>query len=360
MRPTPAAFGLACAATTLCLAATGLAQTPAPQVSPPAHEFFEAPRATGFPVGHPTRTTLRYLEVHDSFAGTPRTIRAIAFRRRADDPSTAPAFDAQITLRLSTAATTAATIDPSFAANHGPDLVEVTPSRTVSFPATGPTTEPLAAFDFEIPADTPFVFGGLGPLCIEIVVAGHTNAVPLQFSLATEDDLRRSTEIARGCGGLGLSVDYLASNPASGSLDIARHRVSGSLPGSPVFLLFGTRTDLLAGAVPLPFDLTPFGGPGCSLRVDIAVSLAGLASYDQTFTQDVDISGAPPGALYFVQALSPLVFREPSTSPRSLLASDTAAVWTSSPRTAGRVWSEDLSSATGVAQPVFGLVVQAR
>ena len=328
------------------IATAGAAQSPpAAVIDPPQYRWLESERATGFPFGYAQRQVVRHLEIHDGLAGAPRVVAGIALRRAADDTAPAPAFDAVVSMRLSTATQDAATISATFDQNHGADAALALPQRIVSFPASGGGPAGLAPFAFVVPADVPFVFGGGGPLCIELQVASHTNQVPLAFALAAEDANPRTTEFGAPCNGLALATTIETTT--------ARHAITGADPGAIVVLAFG------ATVLP-PIDLAVLGAPGCTWLVDPFAAVAGTADYLSSWELRVPLAGAAPGQIYFTQALSPVVSRNLPPPPHAFRVSGTSLVLTSTSRSASRVWAEDLSAIRGVRQPVFALVVEVR
>jgi hypothetical protein len=83
--------------------------------------------------------------------------------------------------------------------------------------------------------------------------------------------------------------------PALGSNFVLR--VERALANTIVVPVFGFSNTLANGAVPLPFDLTALGAPGCFIRVDPAISFglvtdaAGLAFLDLAFPADPAVRG---------------------------------------------------------------------
>jgi hypothetical protein len=330
------------------LAAASAAPLPAqrPTVDPPPFAWLAGARESGFPFGLPDRRRVRHLQVHDGMAGRPRTIAAVGFRRAPTGTAPVPAFRAEVSLRLSTAATTAAAIDARFAANHGPDLATALPRRSVSFPSSpGVATYP-APFEYRLPVDLPFAFAGQGPLCIDLTVHDHTNGVAAPFDLHAEGYAQLGP-IGPGCDGLSLTTGL--------SYQTVTHEVRGAPGLGPVVVLIGAAFDAVFGT-PLPLDLGPLGATGCALHLEPALGLAGFADAAGTFTTTVPVGAAPPGAHYGAQAVAV----QPGLNPLGAITSNAEIVVPYTGRVVGRVWTEDLSAAEGLRQPVFGLVVEIR
>jgi hypothetical protein len=122
-----------------------------------------------------------------------------------------------------------------------------------------------------------------------------------------------------------------------------------------VVVLIGAAFDAVFGT-PLPLDLGPLGATGCALHLEPALGLAGFADAAGTFTTTVPVGAAPPGAHYGAQAVAV----QPGLNPLGAITSNAEIVVPYTGRVVGRVWTEDLSAAEGLRQPVFGLVVEIR
>lgn len=328
----------------VALTAAGSAQSPA--VDPPAFRWIPAPRETGWPFGHPQRTTLRYLEIHDRLAGTPRTIRGLALRRHAARTAAVPAFAAELECRLGTATRPAARIEARFARNLGPDTRLVTRRRRVAFPASRGPFGPIAPFIFLLPVDTPFAFAGKGSLAFELVVYGHDNRTPFTFDLF-ESERSLTATVGRVCKGA-----RLASTIAGGR---AVHRASGLPADAPTVFLAGIELDRL-GSRRLPLDLGPLGAPGCDLVMAPAVQLAGFATGSGTLLVEAPVDRLPPGVFYAVQVAAV----RPGLNPLGVVTTNGEVVLPKSARGAARVWAEASTAERGLAQPVWALVLEVR
>lgn len=326
-----------------------LASTPAaqpPVVDPPAFRWIPAPRETGWPFGHPTRTTLRYLEIHDRLAGTPRTIRGLALRRHAARAVAAPAFTAELQCRLGTATRPAARIEARFERNLGPDTRVVTRRRRVAFPASKGPFGPIAPFEFPLPVDTPFAFAAKGALAFELVVHAHSNRTAFTFDLF-ESERSLVAAVGRACQGA-----RLATTIAGGR---AVHTATGLPADAPTVFLAGVELDRLGGRR-LPLDLGPLGAPGCDLTVAPAVQLTGFASSSGTLRVEAPVDRLPPGTFYGVQVAAV----RPGLNPLGVVTTNGEVALPRSARGAARVWAEATGAERGVAQPVWALVVEVR
>jgi hypothetical protein len=336
------------AALTLAAAAAAPLTAQDPTVDPAAFAYTSGARETGFPFGHPDRRTVRMQQVHDGLAGTPRTISSIAFRRSPLDAGTVPAFLADIALTLATAAPgrNAASMDADFAQNLGTDAALVLPRRTVQFPSSAPPAADPAPFDYRIPIDFPFAFHGLGPLCFDLTVHDHTNPVPTRFDLHAEG---HSHVASRGIGCAGLTLTTTITLPD------AVHAVGGVAPGTPLALIVGGDFRSASG-IPLPLSLAPLGAPDCDLMVDPALGIATVADAQGIGRIAMPVGSAPADAFYGAQAIA----FDPQLNALGIGLTGLDIVVPRTGRVVGRVFTEDLAQATGIVQPVFGLVVELR
>jgi len=323
-------------------------------VDPAPFGRITAARETGFPFGYPQRAVVRVQEIHDGLQGTPRAITGIALRRRPAGTAPAipvPAFDATVSLRLSHSPRSAATISATFADNRGPNPATLLDRASVSFPATEPlpgtAPEPFAFVLDGGGALAPFAYDGTAPLCIELVVEGHTNATPFTFELF-EAERDHQGEVGIGCGGTEMATT-IAPGP------VITHTGTSLPPNAPVYFVAGfAPPGATVGGVALPWDLTGLGAPDCVLHLAPSLNVLDFADGTGSLTRDLDLSAIPPGLWYLAQFGAV----QPGVNALGLVLTEAAVVAPAQPRTAGRVWSEDLTSPTGNAQPVFAWVVE--
>jgi hypothetical protein len=342
-RPPLAGWALAFA-----VSASGILGAQAPTVDPAAFAYTSGARETGFPFGHPDRRSVRLMQIHDGLAGTPRTITSVAFRRSPSGVLAVPTFLADVSMSLGTAAPgrTAATIDAAFDQNLGSDTALVLPRRTVQFPASAPPTTDPAPFEYRIPTDTPFAFAGLGPLCIDLTVHDHTNPIPTRFDLHADGYAHVASQ-GTGCAGLELVTSV--------TLPDVVHTVNGAAPGTPLALILGGDFRSASG-IPLPLSLTPLGAPDCSLLVDPAIGVPSIADPTGVGRITLPVASAPPDAFYGAQALA----LDPALNALGLGLTGLDIVVPRTGRVVGRVFAENVTEPSGIAQPVFGLVVEVR
>ena len=334
-------FALACTLTCAALGAQGTQV-----VDPPPFDMLPATQQTGFPFGYPNRNVVRVLEIHDGLQGAPRTITGIALRRSAASTATVPAFTATVTLKMSTSPRTAATIGAAFQDNRGQDEMTLLNQVVLSFPATSQGAGGVEPFDFVIQGPVPFQYGSAGPLAVELVVHSHDSTVPFKFDLFRAER-PASGPWGDGCAGLALqgTLDYVSFTATA----------SGLPPGAPV--LFGAGFDMkTVQGIPLPWDLTALGATGCSLYVAPLLSELALADPAGTFSRVIDTTGLPPG-LWFAAQVAAI---HPSLNPAALALTAAQVVAPAPARVAARVWSEDLTAASGTAQPIHAWVLALR
>ncbi|MCB9919144.1 MAG: hypothetical protein H6832_12150 [Planctomycetes bacterium] len=134
-------------------------------------------------LGHVASTSsARVLQVHDDLKGVPRTVRSIAFRRdnwsspQSNGAGEHAAFVILADLWCSTAGVSAASMNPTFDANHGFDKALVASAKQFQFPAAPHHLMP-SAFSYALPFDRPFAYTGSAGLCWELVIRGRNNLV---------------------------------------------------------------------------------------------------------------------------------------------------------------------------------------
>ncbi len=140
-------------------------------VSPPRFANVEGPNAFNIPISVPGPGN-RLMQVDTNLLGSPRTINGIRFRRDAYAWNTTTAAAVVATVRMSYAATTPATVSPTFADNVVAPAVPVV-GLPVAIAATAPQRLP-EPFVLDIPFTTPFFYNGTAPLCWDLQVTATT------------------------------------------------------------------------------------------------------------------------------------------------------------------------------------------
>lgn len=171
----------------------------------------------------------------------------------------------------------------TFSANRGPDHTVVF-AGPISLPsAQAATTTPApwtAPFAVQIPFLVPFPLVG-GPICMETMtqpIPGPVLQNPWWPVDAVIADIQGSVQtMGSGCI---PDVDDPSASAEEATLTVGATAVfylRGNLRPGQVTCLIGT-SNTSYGGVPLPFDLTVFGLPGCRLFNDVVISAPALAT----------------------------------------------------------------------------------
>lgn len=222
------------------------------QIVSPAHFTRAAAGGTQYgPVG--IYWPARHMQVHDDLRGTPRVIRGLAFRR--DHRALAHVgFAGTCDIVVSTARTTAATMDHNLANNHGRNRQQVATRLAVAIPASAPHMP--APFEYRVPFPQPYAFDGAGSLCWEIVTHGRSLTLGTTYDHTTKAREANPRPVwfgqGAGCGGL----DLIASGGADWPMGTvqASFWISGASPNAPILLVLGHNAKRF-GSVPLPFEI---------------------------------------------------------------------------------------------------------
>jgi len=225
-----------------------------------------------------------YMQLHDDLQDQPRMFTEIAFRKDGGTGSPIAAYSLNLTLRFSNAATTSSTASTTFAVNHGANLLEVLTATNVNFPADPGISSPNP-FNFIIPFPLkPFVFIPSGSLCWEVRIHSTTSTQSNPLDAAGHRFYGKT--FGSGCisstqaGGPKPAPAYISASgvglqvpPDTWSLAVVANALE---PNQPSVWMVGLDNKFW-GVVPLPFDLTPLGGKGCSILVAPVLMIAGMA-----------------------------------------------------------------------------------
>lgn len=236
-------------------------------VLPNAYTHAEAPSSTGYPWGRGATAT-RVLYIHDSQLLLQHQIdHAIAIRRlrwRANGSANDGGGQyTQVSVALSTAAVDYLAVSPTFAQNHGPDLLTVHFGPVSVQPATG--TSPNN-FYVEVVLNPPFVYDPIaGDLAIDLATDGGGWTGPPGANLDSA-----------GTTGFGARVYHLSDpHAAVGTTQI------GSSP------IVEVTYDPVPGVA-----LSSTFGTGCPSGAPLTLAVAGRPITGQTI--DWVTSGIPP------------------------------------------------------------------
>lgn len=339
-------------------------------VSPPHFANAEGPTYLAGPIGQNSTTGWRHLQVHDDLTGPPRTFNFLSIRR--DPVGTLPynAFSAQVTLILSHAATTSATVDTTFQNNHGAGMKTVVNNRVINFPSTAAGGAP-AGFVYTIPFEQPFNYSGSGSLCWELRTTSFSNYLTTYyFDAVTGASSSPALGIATyGFGCRHSSRQYPMAATGRSSMNwfggAGTLYVDGSeLPdGGPVTVLLGvSKTSLRGAPLPLllPGSLTAPSGP-CLLYTSAEFAI-GAVSSNTSATLTLAVPATP--SLHAVHLFAQYIAIDPraghltnvtlSNGVEYCFVAPFAAALT------GSVYATNLFATTGTVQTSYGYVVQLR
>lgn len=260
-------------------------------VSPQEFAKTEAPSSIYRGLGSRSTSGWRYLQIHDDLKGKNATVREIAFRRDGARNTLYSSYEFNLTLILSTASKTAATITANFDANHGANKKVVASNQAVNMPATR-ARGVAADWQYRIKLRTPYVFSGAnGGLCWEAQTSlfrGPATTVyfdaawsrstnPAMAGAAYGSGCYHTKQRLRATTSVRASVNYTSK---LGSLSVSGNYHA---PNSFAIVALGfSKTNF--GAIPLPFVI-----PGSTRAYSGACSI--LASLDILFAGTTNASG---------------------------------------------------------------------
>lgn len=233
-------------------------------------------------------------QIDDEMLGRTVAITGLAFRHQYTATHAAKAY--ATTLTLGDAATPAAGISATFASNWkvgGAQTVVFT--GTLNFPAVTPYARPPAPFDAPVVFQTPYFHAGTDPLLWEVVTLSSTPVTPTYFYERGPGTTHTAGALGGGCSVTGGINPLTATGTATATTML--NTLTNGPASSTAILLFGDSSDLLAGAIPLPFNLGLVGSPRCWLEINpfadvaVATTAAGGASLSLTYALSPAISG---------------------------------------------------------------------
>lgn len=308
----------------------------------------------------------RLAQVHDDLAGRPMTVAALGFRTSGQFPSIA-----LISVRCSTAATSASTVNAAFDDNHGANRATVVSVRTVSVfgavspPQWAPTT------DLVIPFDVPYLFDGSGPFCWELDLYSNSNPPGGSFEYVMGADPGRvmAFQFGHGCqvsAGAGPYRLQMFSPPTmnwSAGVGVFPFAMSKG-PPSGLALLAGGPNNGMAFGLPTPVAIPgTLSAPSalCELHVDPVAQILSVldANGSSSVPLNFPVSQAMNGfnAIWQGYALAPL------SNPAGVIT--TGGCWThivapSGVPPIGSVRSSSVSAPSGTALQGEGIVTEFR
>jgi hypothetical protein len=241
--------------------------------------------------GAPVFTTYApctYMQIHRDLGNKALQIKEMSFRRY---PYVLPAaaFSASISLSLSTASASAPTA--TYAKNHGVNkqtIYSTTSPKTFNFPQTVWQKTPVFEYHIPFPSPVTHLYIPKTSLCWEMRVHSSTIKSSFWLDLVNATIELKATPIGKGCIATGQTTEpaiqtTIKEEPAKNRYVLKT--LAAALPASQPYLLwFGLRKDFW-GTTPLPLELSGYGGPGCSIYVDLTLPLAGTTDAKGTVVQ---------------------------------------------------------------------------
>lgn len=240
-----------------------------------------------------TQSPSTLLQIYDELQGTPRTIRAVSFRRDGEvDPSAWTQGAWLVNVFCSTSKKTAATPSSVFAENHGTDKTKVSSFSFIQLPAST-FVGSVAPFEFRVPFTQPFAFGGNGPLCVEIQVVSRTQNNTYYFDYAygqSANPYPPMRSFGTGCKVTGQTSPMTLQASASPNWPAGTMTLGYTgyyLPNSALVTIGLGLDDQSIQGLPLPLTLPGTGsapsGP-CIIYHDFVVTFPALSSATGTMS----------------------------------------------------------------------------
>jgi hypothetical protein len=170
--------------------------------------------------------------------------------------------------------------------NRGPNHFASFTRKNVNVSASQALTHGPRPFNAVFPLDTPFFWGSLADLCLEVVVHGGTGFTPLSYQAC------QITSFPAGETALKLQPTCYTSQQVNGRdvaprLQMDRPQLGGALNlrldsvlPNAACLLWLSHNGKSYFSLALPFDLAPAGAPGCMLFSGPILSFAAIAKPD--------------------------------------------------------------------------------
>jgi hypothetical protein len=227
--------------------------------------------------------------------GTPRVLKGFAFRHSYTSVYTAKTLSGAV-VKVGDAASMPASISATFASNWRTGSTATTVfTGNVVFPALPSYPRPPAPPDSPVPFTTPHVYLGNHPLLWEVSYTSATPLSPTQFYERGPGSSHVAGVLGTGCTISGGSSPMGSSGTTSGTA--LTDTLAGGPANTTAHLLIGDAASLLGGTLPLPIDLALIGSPGCSLNLNVLLSVpvATTATGGATFTLPYTMSPAVSG-----------------------------------------------------------------
>jgi len=214
----------------------------------------------------------------------------------------------------------AATSAGTFASNvvTGTEI-NVIPRQMISLPQV-----PDNSWAVRLPFTNPFLFTGLAHISWRVNNYGNSNNNAIfTYPLDAWSSWGASQGLGSGCRSANgtSSAQHSAVVPATGQ--VAQFYGYSYVPagGLPAVLAIGNSSTSFSG-VPLPFDLTPFGAPGCSLYVNWLLVLTSVTNANSSGSVQINVPLPNDPALTGSTVYSQYLFADPTGNALGLFTSN--------------------------------------
>ena len=225
-------------------------------------------------------------------------ITNVGVRANYTSTSTYPAHDVVTSLKIGYSATqrAATASTSSFNANDPGNYTTVLNNVTVSYPAvSGTTPNPRGYVSIPLTNPAPYVSGNTLVMLWDVASTSGNTEVWLWYNDAQFYSTGGSGGTYASTGTTCPPGSTSQGFAARGGSDLSWYFYSGSGNNVPTAGFIGT-SKTTWGGIPLPFDLTPLGGAGCSIYTDGAAVLPGQTDATGTLGRiryDVPIPADP-------------------------------------------------------------------
>jgi hypothetical protein len=343
--------------TGLLISALASAQTPT-HITPAAAASGLGNSNNVFPF---SQASMGYQQVHsqNSFNNNaPALINQLRLRM-ASGFTNRTGYSIDVELFMAQSPNDAASANATFANNVVPATeVNVLTRKMVSLPTVPDNSWAVAPFPF----DTMFTFTGNAHISWRANVYGNSNNnMSFSYPLDAFSSAGTSTVVGTGCrSATGTAITTHTVSTTGLVTGNTANFVGNSFVaagGLPAILALGL-SNTSFGSVPLPFDLTPLGGTGCSLYNDWIVVLVGatVAGANGAATIPVPIPNDP--TLVNSTHYSQYAFVEPTANPLGAFTTPGRSNRISAPINVTRIYASGMpGGAMGTLGLQFGLSI---
>jgi hypothetical protein len=233
-------------------------------------------------------------QIENELVGTPKMLRAMAFRHQYTAAHIAKAYTARVT--LADAATMAAGMSATFATNFkvgGASTLVF--NGVINFPALGAYPRPPSPFDSPVPFTTPHMHTGTDPLLWEVIITGSNPVTPTLFFERGPGTTHTAGWVGKGCP-ISTSTTPLAATGTITTTAFTNNLANGPLSSVALLLVGDTSNQFMT--LPLPFNLGGIGSPNCDLNINMitimltmVTTATGTAASSIPYTMSPAVSG---------------------------------------------------------------------